>query len=66
MITQWIKPPEAVIHRIAQYPNWLIGGGPLRGEYFFNAFPIQIPDRGISVDHPIIPIGELVIQRIQI
>jgi hypothetical protein len=66
VITQGVEFPNSVINGITEHADGLISIPTLKREYFLDPLPIQIPDGRILVNHPIIPIGELVPQRIEV
>jgi hypothetical protein len=66
MITHRIKFPEMIIDGITKDPDGLKSISLLKCEYFLDPFPIQIPDGGILVNHPVVPVCKLVSQRIEV
>src|SRR5512136_2849163 len=66
MIAKRVQLPKIVIDGIAEDPDRLVSIATFKSEYLLETLPIQIPDRRILVNHPIIPICELVPQRIEV
>jgi len=66
VITQGVEFPKPVINGITEHADGLISIPTLKREYLLDPLPIQISDRRILVNHPIVPIGELVSQRIEV
>ena len=65
-VTHRIQFPEFIINSITEDSNRLIGIGFFVCEYSFYPFPTQIPDGGILINHPIIPIRKVVLQGVEI
>jgi hypothetical protein len=65
-VTQRIQFPEFVINSITEYSYRLISIGFFVCEYSFDAFPAQVPDGKILIDHPIIPVRKLIPKGIEI
>lgn len=65
-ITHGIQFPEFVINCITEHPDGLKSISLLKCEYFLDPVPIQIPDGGILVNHPVVPICKLVSKRIEV
>jgi hypothetical protein len=55
-----------IIDGITEHPDGLKSISLLKCEYFLDPFPIQIPDGGILVNHPVVPVCKLVSKRIEV
>jgi hypothetical protein len=66
VITEGIELPEMIIDGITEHPDGLKSISLLKCEYFLDPVPIQIPDGGILVNHPVVPICKLVSKRIEV
>jgi hypothetical protein len=66
VITHGVKLPNLIINGITEHTDRLVGIPGFKREYLLDPFPIQIPDRAIQINHPIIPIRELVFQGIEV
>jgi hypothetical protein len=61
-VPQGIQSPEFIVYCVTQHPDGLVSIGLFVCEDSLDSLPIQIPDRGILINHPVIPIRKLISQ----